>query len=175
MNTKKQITIFLVEDNEIYLKTLEKYLKENLKFNVSIHTFLNGEDCLKNMNLKPHIIILDYFLNSTTEDAANGLDILRKIDTAYPEVAVVMLSSQDNIKVATDTMKYGAYDYVSKNDNAFLRVHNIINNINKMIVQADELKINKQIKRVLIVWIILLIGTAVALQLFYPELMSRNN
>ena len=110
MNTKKQINIFLVEDNEIYLKTLEKYLKENLKFNARIHTFLSGEECLKNMSLKPDIIILDYFLNSTTQEAANGLDILKKIDTTYPNVAVIMLSSQDNIKIATDTMKYGAYD-----------------------------------------------------------------
>src|ERR1035437_1313719 len=143
MNTKKQINIFLVEDNEIYLKTLEKYLKENLKLNARIHTVLSGEECLKNMSLKPDIIILDYFLNSTTQEAANGLDILKKIDTTYPNVAVIMLSSQDNIKIATYTMKYGAFEYVSKNESAFLRVHNVINNINKMIVQAAELKMNR--------------------------------
>lgn len=165
--------IFLVEDNGIYLKTLEKYLKENLKFNVGIHTFLSGEDCLKNMALKPKIVILDYFLNSTTPDAANGLDILKKIDTMYPETAVVMLSSQDNMKVATDTMKYGAYDYVSKNENAFLRVHNVINNINTMITQAAEIKLGRQVKRILIAWIVLLVGAAVVMKFFFPELMKN--
>lgn len=167
--------IFLVEDNGIYLKTLEKYLKDNLKFNVHIHTFLSGEECLKNMNLKPKIIILDYFLNSRSQDAANGLDILKQIDKMYPETAVVMLSSQDNMKVATDTMKYGAYDYISKNENAFLRVHNVINNINTMIIQATEIKIGRQVKRILIAWIVLLVGAVIVMQVFFPELMSRNN
>ena len=162
--------IFLVEDNETYLKTLETYLKKNLNYHARIHTFPNGEDCLKNMSLKPKIVILDYFLNSATQDAANGIDILKKIKTIDPEISVVMLSSQDNLQVATDTMKYGAFDYVSKNENAFLRVQNAIGNINKIIIQADELKMSRQVKRILIAWIILLIGASVVIQVFFPDL-----
>lgn len=166
--------IFLVEDNSLYLKAFEKYLTEHLKINVNIHTFSNGEECQKNMSLKPKIIVLDYFLNSAAQDAANGLEVLKKIKTTDPNTAVIMLSSQDNIKVATDIMSYGAFDYVSKNENSFLRVLNAINNIDKMITQAYELKISRQIKWVLVGWIILLIGIAVVIRLFFPDLMNRN-
>ena len=166
--------IFLVEDNGLYLKALEQYLKDNLKFNVLIHTFKNGEDCMKNMGLKPKIVVLDYLLNSASQQAANGLDILKKIDTSYPETAVVMLSSQDDMKVATDTMKYGAYDYVAKGENAFLRVNNVINNINVLINQTAQLKTGRQVKGVLISWIVVLVVVIVVLQLFFPNLLNRN-
>jgi DNA-binding NarL/FixJ family response regulator len=166
--------IFLVEDNRLYLNSLEQYLKANLKFNVQMHTFLSGEDCLKQMHLKPRIIILDYLLNSRSKDAANGLDILKQIDKVFSEVAVVILSGQDELKVATDSLKYGAYDYVPKNDGAFLRIHNIINNLHKMIVQAAELKATRKVKHILIGCIALLIGAAVICRLFLPEYSKWN-
>ena len=123
--------IFLVEDNKLYLKTLRNYLNEHLKFNVQIHLFSNGEACLKELDLNPGIIILDYFLNGKTKEAKNGIEILKAIKITHHEIAVLMLSTQDNMQVATDTMKYGAFDYISKTENAFIRIQNAINNIYK--------------------------------------------
>lgn len=166
--------IFLVDDNEIYLKTLEKHLVENLNFNVNIYSFSNGEDCLKKMHLKPGIVVLDYFLNSKNAKEVNGLEILKKIKLTRPETIVLMLSKQDDVEIATATMKYGAFDYISKSDNAFLRVQNAINNIDRIITQSQELRVGKQVKRVLIAWIILLIAVIVIMQVFFPELMQKN-
>jgi DNA-binding NarL/FixJ family response regulator len=164
-------SVFLVEDNEIYLHLLKKHLAEHLKMNVQIHAFSSGEECLRNMKLKPKIIILDYFLNTTSPNAMNGLEVLKKIKAASPETEVVMLSSQDNIQVATDTMKYGAFDYVSKNENDLLRVEHAINNIHKMIAQQAELKTNRQVRWVLIAWIFFLLAGILVMQLFFPEMM----
>lgn len=166
--------IFLVEDNEMYLRTLEKHLKEHITPGTPIRTFSNGEDCLKNMTLKPKIVVLDYFLNSTFPKAMNGLDTLKRIKTNNPDTQVLMLSSQDSLQVATDTMKFGAFDYVSKNENAFVRVQNAINNIEKMIAQAITIKTGRQVKFVLAAWIVLLIATIIVLQVFFPGLMRRN-
>ncbi len=164
--------IFLVEDNNLYVKALEKYLKEHLKFNAYLHTFSNGEDCLKNMDMNPNIIVLDYFLNSASQNAMNGIEVLKKIKITHPDTSVLMLSNQDDLNVATDTMKYGAFDYVSKNENSFLRIQNSINNIEKIITQSIEIKAGRQVKLVLSVWIILLIALIVILQLFFPDLLK---
>ena len=43
-----------------------------------------------------------------------------------------MLSGQDKLEVAVDSMKYGAYDYVIKGETAFSRMENILNNINEL-------------------------------------------
>lgn len=123
--------IFLVEDNKVYLKALKSFLTENLEMDVKIHTFSTGEECLESLNLNPGIIILDYYLNSKSKNSAGCIGILKNIKLMHPEIAVIIISTQDDIKVATDTMKYGAFDYVSKNDSAFLRIQNAINNIYK--------------------------------------------
>ena len=43
-----------------------------------------------------------------------------------------MLSGQDKIEVAVESMKYGAYDYVLKGETAFSRIENIMNNISEL-------------------------------------------
>lgn len=166
--------IFLVEDNSLYLNALEKKLSPNIDSGTSILKFSNGEDCLKSMNMKPKIVVLDYFLNSASREAMNGLEVLKKIKASNPDTMVLMLSNQDDMQVATDTMKYGAFDYVSKNENAFIRVQNAINNIEKIIAQATIIKTGKEVKRILIGWIVLLIAAIVVLQIFFPGLMNRN-
>ncbi len=172
MKTTSQ-PIFLVEDNSLYASTLEKYLQSHLNSRSKIRTFLNGEDCIKNLGLNPKIVVVDYFLNSSSPEAMNGLDLLKRIKISNPETTVLMLSSQDDMLVATETMKYGAFDYVSKNENAFLRIENAINNIEKIISQSIQIKINRQIKLILITWIVILIAVTVVLQLFFPHLMNR--
>lgn len=166
--------IFLVEDNEIYLKTLEQHVKAHVNSGTPVYTFMSGEDCLKNMNKNPKIVVLDYFLNSSFAKAMNGLDVLRKIKSSNPDTTVLMLSSQDNIEVATDTMKYGAFDYIQKGENAFIRIQNAMNNIEKMIHQAIVIRTGRQVKRILVAWIVLLVITIVVLQVFFPGLMNRN-
>ena len=134
-------SIFLVDDDEVYLKALKEYLKQNLGFNVAVFTFSIGEECLQHMNMKPDVIILDYFLNSTEQTAANGLDILKKIKIMNSRAQIIMLSNQDNMDVAANAMKYGAFDYVSKNERAFLKIHNAITgivSINEMMIQGSE-------------------------------------
>ena len=166
--------IFLVEDNDVYRKTLETNLKERINHNTQIRSFSNGEDCLKNMNMKPKIVVLDYYLDGSSPTAMNGLEVLKKIKSTRPETMVLMLSNQDNMQVATDTMKYGAFDYVSKNENSFIRVENAIKNIERIISQTVAIKTGRQVRRVLIGWIIALIAIIIILEVFFPELMSRN-
>ncbi|MEI7801722.1 MAG: response regulator, partial [Bacteroidota bacterium] len=89
------------------------------------------EDCLRNLDLNPDYIILDYNLNSVNTSAANGLEILKKIKEEKPDVFVIFLSGQEKIEIAVDTIKYGAYDYVVKNQSSFLRIENCLINIHK--------------------------------------------
>lgn len=166
--------IFLVEDNSLYVNALEKRLSLNINSGTSIHKFANGEECIKNMGMNPKIVVLDYFLNSASREAMNGLEVLKKIKITNPETMVLMLSNQDDIQIATDTMKYGAFDYVSKNENAFLRLQNAINNIEKILAQATVIKTGQQVKRILIAWIIFLVVTIAVLQIFFPGLMNKN-
>src|SRR5438552_2642691 len=120
-------TIFVVDDDAMQSMMLKDYLGKYSYLN--IHVFNSGEECLKNMNLNPQIIFLDYNFDKAGPMAMNGIDILKEIKSVKPDVEVVMLSGQDKIEVAVETLKYGAFDYVVKSETAFHRSEHIVFNI----------------------------------------------
>lgn len=122
--------IFLVDDEPIQNEMLKDYLSERFVYNIK--TFDNGEEALKNMHLNPEIVVLDYHLSAHKADAKNGVEILKMLKERHPDSQVIMLSGQDKIEVATDSMKYGAYDYVVKGETAFSRMENILNNVSEL-------------------------------------------
>ena len=126
MNVKK-ILLFLVDDDELFLKSLEIEFAQNTQS--TLKTFATGELCLKNLKQNPDIIILDYYLNSVHKNAINGLETLAKIKKVNPGIPVIMLSSQDRIEVAVNCMKHQAYDYIVKSETAFIRLQKAITTI----------------------------------------------
>lgn len=130
MATESRHCIFLVDDEPIQNEMLKDYLSE--RFLYDIRTYESGEDALKHMDLNPDIIILDYHLNGNTPQAKNGVEVLKTIKEHHPGVEVIMLSGQDKIEVAVDSMKYGAYDYVIKGETAFARMENVISNVSEL-------------------------------------------
>lgn len=122
--------LFLVDDEPIQNEMLKDYLSERFLYEVKV--FDNGEEAMSQMHLNPEIVILDYHLSSHNKDAKNGVEILKAMKDKHPEAQVIVLSGQDKIDVAVDTMKYGAYDYVVKGESAFSRIENVINNASEL-------------------------------------------
>ncbi|MEZ4885427.1 MAG: response regulator [Chitinophagales bacterium] len=128
MDGKQQKLIFVVDDDPMFQSMLKDHLADNNPhFNVM--GFLSGEDCLEHLSQKPDAVILDYFLDNVEEDAANGLEILKQIKDQYPEMPVVMLSAQHRYGVAAQTLIEGAYYYIIKDDDAFEKVNEMINEL----------------------------------------------
>jgi two-component system OmpR family response regulator len=130
MNSDKRIKIFLVDDDALYLKSLEIEFHQSGSF--EIETYPTGEECIKNLNHDPAIIILDYHLDGIEKSAMNGIETLDKIKASFPDLPVIMLSSQDKIEVAIDCMHHKAFDYVVKSETAFLRIEKAIRTIQDM-------------------------------------------
>jgi len=130
MNNVSKIKLFLVDDNPLFLKSIELEFLEYSDF--AIQTFATGELCIKNLTSNPDIIILDYHLNGIDENAMNGLDTLDQIKTHNSEIPVIMLSSQDSIDVAENCMHHKAFDYVVKSETAFMRLQKNIETIFKL-------------------------------------------
>lgn len=156
-------TIFLVDDEPIQNEMLKDYLSERFLYDIRIYD--NGEEALKHMDLDPEIIVLDFHLSAHKADAMNGVQVLKKIKERHPATQVVMLSGQDKIDVAIDSMKYGAYDYVVKGETAFSRMENIFNNISEL---HKARTINKGQRRT-IVLLAVVVGliTLLAIYLYY--------
>jgi two-component system OmpR family response regulator len=124
---KDKIKIFLVDDDAVFLKSLEIQFMQHADF--SIETFSTGELCIESLSNSPDVIILDYELDSIHKTAMNGISTLDKIKAFNNDISVIMLSSQDKIEVAIDCMHHKAFDYVVKSETAFIRIQKIITTI----------------------------------------------
>jgi two-component system OmpR family response regulator len=120
MKNENKIKLFLVDDDAMFLKSLEIEFLHHTDF--TVETFATGELCLENLSNKPDVIILDYHLNGVDKNAMNGIETLDKIKTSNPDIPVMMLSSQDKIDVAVSCMHHKAFDYVVKSETAFIRL-----------------------------------------------------
>jgi DNA-binding NtrC family response regulator len=124
MNDTHKIKLFLVDDDKLYLKSLEIEFLHHADF--EIETFESGELCVANLFKNPDVIILDYLLDSIDKDAMNGLETLDKIRAFDPGIPVVILSAQDKIEVAVNCMHHKAFDYIVKSETAFFRLQKVI-------------------------------------------------
>ena len=121
------VKIFIADDDQMYLQALGYNLKKHT--NYKIYCFKSGEECLKNMNLKPDLILLDYYLNEDKPDALNGIETLKKIKRISPNTIIIMLSGQKDLSVALNTLKAGAFTYIPKDREAFSAIQKTISYI----------------------------------------------
>lgn len=119
-----KIKLFLVDDDVVFLKSLEIEFLQHGDF--SIETFTSGESCVASMSLNPDLVILDYLLDGTNKEAMNGISTLDKLREINSDIPIIMLSAQDKIEVAVDCMHHKAFDYVVKSETAFIRLQKII-------------------------------------------------
>lgn len=116
----EKIKVFLVDDDALFLKSLEIEFSQHADF--TVETFATGELCLLHIEENPDVIILDYHLNGIDKNAMNGIETLDKIKEVDSGILVVMLSAQDKIDVAISCMHHHAFDYVVKSETAFMRL-----------------------------------------------------
>jgi len=137
MIKEDKIKLFLVDDDAMYLKLLAIEFLQHADF--IIETYATGELCIANILNRPDVVILDYHLDGIDKNAMNGIATLDRIKEINPDIAVVMLSSQDKIEVAIDCMHHKASDYVVKSETAFVRLQKTITTIFKYKKMEKEL------------------------------------
>ena len=71
-----------------------------------------SEDAMREITSQPPgLLILDIWLKDSDMD---GIDILKKVKSDYPEVPVVIISGHGNIEIAVAAIRQGAYDFIEK-------------------------------------------------------------
>ena len=121
--------VFIVEDNEVYAKSLQTFIQSRFPDLKEIKTFRIGEMCLLELYRKPSIVIMDYFLNSKYPEADNGLEIIKRIKEQLPQINIIVLSVQKNFDVISEAIKEYDCSYVQKDQDAFYNVEKFIKTI----------------------------------------------
>lgn len=99
--------ILIVDDEQ----SIRRTLKEILEFEkYDVEEAMDGLDCLvKLKQAKYDVIILDIKMPKL-----DGMDALDKIIELAPDVPVIMISGHATIDTAVETVKKGAFDFISK-------------------------------------------------------------
>jgi DNA-binding NtrC family response regulator len=164
MYTNRTLKITLIDDDPQMLEMLKDFFTD--KFPASeITRFNTGEDALISIITQPDLIVLDYHLDSVNEKAMNGLMVLKKLKDKFPSVPVIFLSGQEKMEIASNTMKYGAWDYIVKNETAFSRLEIHINNILGHVDLKKNLGTQKFFNRILGLLVLALIIGMIVMRL----------
>ena len=121
--------IFFVDDDKMILNLLEYTFQSRQDYEVV--TFQKGEECLKNLDQKPKLIVLDHILSGPGQECLSGLETLieiRKIDRVVP---VVILTGQGDDALLSEFMENGANRYLTKDD---FFIDSLIETIQQVIV-----------------------------------------
>ena len=139
MASAESYLIYVVENNKVYNHLVSEYLKKQGFSNVK--SIISGEECVKAVENgeKPSIVIQDYSL-----DGINGLEVLKRVKKLNSKSEFIFLTSNENMEVAVNTIKFGAYDYIVKDKMALEKVVYKMRKIASMIRLEKK---NRQIKK----------------------------
>jgi len=99
--------LLIIDDDKDICLVLSRFLTKN---NYEVDVAHKGEDGLQLLRSNQYSAILcDYRLPDHT-----GVEMLRKIKLLQPSVAVIIITGYSDVRIAVETFRYGASDYVTK-------------------------------------------------------------
>jgi DNA-binding NtrC family response regulator len=121
----KSQKVFLVDDDP-FCRQLIEYAIRGAGYD-DVQAFDNGAACLDALTEEPTIIFLDQMMGSVS-----GTDALKTIKRFNPDIYVVLVSGQQQVQVAVDSLKYGAFDYVVKDERLAERLATVLAKIERL-------------------------------------------
>lgn len=102
-----QVGILVVDDEE----GIRDLLKENLEEEGYLcYTARDGDEALDLLESQ----VVDLVLIDVIMPGTNGLSLFQRMTQLYPDVAAIFITAMDDVDVAVDQLKNGAYDYLQK-------------------------------------------------------------
>ena len=130
--------ILLIDDEKDIRFAVHEILKEN---NFFVREADTVEKALFEIKKKlPDLVILDVLLDEKNRD---GIDILKFIKSIDTDVPVIMISGHANIKIAVDSIKLGAFEFLEKPFNK----DRLLNFVNRALETSSLKKENKSLKK----------------------------
>jgi len=99
--------ILVVDDEQFIRETIERTLTSK---GYEVISAVNRAETIERLsNDDPDLILLDMNLGKES-----GLDILREIKEADPDILVIIITGYGTVETAVEALKMGAYDYIKK-------------------------------------------------------------
>ena len=129
--------ILIVEDDVNYRYAIKTMLSNcNIEFE-SCREAINGRHALELIREQtPDVIMTDISMPEM-----NGIELIKSVQTVYPDIYTIVLSAYDDFKFVKDALTLGARDYILKYEINEETFKNIIEDI------AIKCKVEKEQKK----------------------------
>jgi DNA-binding NtrC family response regulator len=104
---QQNATILIIDDEKIALRNLEHVMKKEGYMVVSTQS---GQNALKLLEEQS----FDVVLTDLRMEKVDGMQILKRCHELYPDTEVIMITGFATLETAVETMKHGAFYYISK-------------------------------------------------------------
>lgn len=113
-NIKKKHLIYVVDDNIVF----REFIKSKIEAieDVDIKTFSSAESCLAEIEKKPSLIILDFYLDAVEPKNMNAHHAISKFNELKYPPKVVLISSETNYHLLQEYKDYRKIDFIIKAD-----------------------------------------------------------
>ena len=135
--------VLLVDDEKNMLLTLERILKSK-DDSIEILKASDGKEAIKQVKKEsPQVVLMDIQMPNM-----DGLSAFAEIKKINPKQLVIMITGYDTKDTAIESMKEGAYDYITKpfDSNALLSVVNAALHASDMMNEVVEIENATNIK-----------------------------
>lgn len=130
--------ILIIEDEAAIRRVLKKIIsEENEAYNVE-----EAEDGMQGIEM---IMKTDYDLVfcDIKMPKMDGVEVLEKIKKIKPEIPIVMISGHGDLETAVNTMRLGAFDYISKPPD----LNRLLNTVRNALDRKELVVENKRLKK----------------------------
>ena len=134
--------ILIIEDEKSIRNVLQNILSdEDKSYNVVV-----AENGIKGLEIvkKSH---LDLVLCDIKMPGMDGVEVLEEIVKFYPGLPVLMISGHGDIDTAVETIKKGAYDYISKPPDLNRLLNSVRNALDKGTLVQENKLLKKQVSK----------------------------
>jgi len=172
--SKHNTNVLFIDHDDSYIRDVLVRFEEVNKYNVKIYSrskeFFEDFERIPRSRNEIYIIFLSTNLETDEDDnQVEVLDVLKKIKEINPFAEVVLYSDNDDINTVSAAFHYGAYTFIKKNENIFLRIEN---NIKGIISQKNFLiqkKASRRFTRLFFLFIIVLVLALLLSYMIFPE------
>ena len=99
--------ILIVDDAPVFLLLLSKLLTGQ---GYEVAKAKNGEEALQVLQTAS----FDLLLSDMNMEPVNGIELLRAVRVAYPNMKVIMVTAYETLYTANEAEKSGAFAYITK-------------------------------------------------------------
>lgn len=124
-------SVLIIDDDSALRRSIMAYLQDS---GYQVHEAHSGREGLRLFEtLKPDLVLTDLMMPEL-----DGLGVVTAIRATAPDTPVVVISGNGSVSHAIETVRQGAWDYLTKPIHDFTALEQVIDKINERIVETDQ-------------------------------------